>query len=58
MGSRAMEKKADQQWNEQDLRTILNDSPWAKEIQVEAPWLGFSASETKRPGKFLPFQKT
>lgn len=31
--------KAYQSWNQKDVRKILNDSPWAQNVQALAPWL-------------------
>lgn len=28
------------QWDEKDVRKVLNDSPWAKSLNVSAPWMG------------------
>ncbi len=29
-----------QQWDQKDVNRILNDSPWAKVVRVDAPWRG------------------
>jgi hypothetical protein len=33
-----------QQWDEKDIKKILNDSPWSKAIQVVAPWKSMGAA--------------
>lgn len=32
--------KSYKQWDEKDVRKVLLDSPWAKEVRVSAPWRG------------------
>ena len=32
--------KSFKQWDEKDVRRVLMDSPWAKEVRVNAPWRG------------------
>ncbi len=35
----AWKEKPYQQWDEKDVTRILRDSPWAKQIMMDAPWL-------------------
>jgi hypothetical protein len=39
-----------QQWDDKDIKKILNDSPWSKVIQVAAPWKGMGAAGEPEQG--------
>lgn len=41
--------KSYKQWDEKDVRKILLDSPWAKEVRVSAPWQGAGGRELSTP---------
>lgn len=41
--------KSYQQWDQKDISKVLNNSPWAKEITVAAPWKGGNASNMQAP---------
>ena len=38
-GGDPWKSKPFQQWDEKDVRRILTDSPWAKPVQIHAPWM-------------------
>lgn len=42
-------EKSYKQWDEKDVRRVLTDSPWVKEVRVEASWQRGSGSSPDRP---------
>jgi hypothetical protein len=38
-GGDPWKSKPYQQWDAKDVRKVLDDSPWGRSVQVEAPWL-------------------
>ncbi|MGD0428476.1 MAG: hypothetical protein ABSC10_17330 [Candidatus Acidiferrales bacterium] len=58
-GGDPWKSKPYQQWDAKDIRKVLDSSPWARSIQVEAPWLngdatGGADSGTAQPGPTRP----
>jgi hypothetical protein len=56
-GGDPWKSKPYQQWDAKDVRKVLDGSPWARSIQVEAPWLngdaaagGTDGGSTSQPG--------
>jgi hypothetical protein len=56
-GGDPWKSKPYQQWDAKDVRKVLDSSPWARSIQVEAPWLngdaaagGTDGGSTSQPG--------
>jgi hypothetical protein len=56
-GGDPWKSKPYQQWDAKDVRKVLDGSPWARSIQVEAPWLngdvaagGTDSGSTSQPG--------
>ncbi len=56
-GGDPWKSKPYQQWDAKDVRKVLDASPWARSIQVEAPWLngdaaagGTDGGSTSQPG--------
>jgi hypothetical protein len=56
-GGDPWKSKPYQQWDAKDVRKVLDGSPWARSIQVEAPWLngdagagGSDGGSTSQPG--------
>ncbi len=56
-GGDPWKSKPYQQWDAKDVRKVLDSSPWARSIQVEAPWLngdaaagGTDGGSTAQPG--------
>ncbi len=45
--------KSYKQWDEKDIRRVLMDSPWAKEVRMDAPWRG-SGGRGMAPGGPVP----
>src|SRR3984885_4419757 len=43
-GGDPWKSKPYQQWDAKDVRKVLDGSPWARSIQVEAPWLNGDAA--------------
>lgn len=39
-----------QQWDSKDVQRILNDSPWAKIVRIDAPWKGAGADADSAGG--------
>ena len=56
-GGDPWKSKPYQQWDAKDVRKVLDGSPWARSVQVEAPWLngdvaagGGDSGSTSQPG--------
>jgi hypothetical protein len=56
-GGDPWKSKPYQQWDAKDVRKVLDGSPWARSVQVEAPWLngdaaagGTDGGSTSQPG--------
>jgi hypothetical protein len=56
-GGDPWKSKPYQQWDAKDVRKVLDGSPWARSVQVEAPWLngdaaagGTDGGSTAQPG--------
>ena len=49
-GGDPWKEKPFQQWDQNDLKKILGDSPWAKVIRVAAPWKGDGGSQGSGEG--------
>jgi hypothetical protein len=56
-GGDPWKSKPYQQWDAKDVRKVLDASPWARSVQVEAPWLngdaaagGTDSGSTAQPG--------
>jgi hypothetical protein len=44
-GGDPWKSKPYQQWDAKDVRKVLDGSPWARSVQVEAPWISGDAAE-------------
>jgi hypothetical protein len=49
-GGDPWKSKPYQQWDAKDVRKVLDGSPWARSVQVEAPWLNGDAAASGTDG--------